>query len=131
MAEQLPSFEITVGGREVSLQVGRCAVALFRRQQEVSYIAVDQEDETTLRIFNNLEFAQWLSYKIVEENGAISRLPVVAEFNGEDKTFREVTGWSPAVVEREEPSEHEIEMWADVNARDMEKGLDELLGGSE
>lgn len=131
MAEQYPSFEINVGDREISLQIGRCAVALFRKQQEVSYIAVDLDDDSTLRIFNNLGFAQWLSYKIEEENGVINRIPVVAEFNGEDKTFREVTGWSPAIVEREEPSEHEIQMWLDINARDLSSGLDELLGGSQ
>lgn len=132
MAEQFPTFEITVAGREISLEIGRCAVALFRAQQEVSYIAVDLDDEQTLRIFNNLEFARWLAgYQIVEDNGVIGRPAVLAEFNGEDKTFREITGWNPAVVEREHPSEHEIEMWTDVNMRDMEGGLSDLLGGAE
>lgn len=129
MGEQHPSFEITVGGRDVSLEIGRCAVALFRTQQEVQYLAVDLDDEQTLRIFNNSEFAEWVAgYRLEEHNGVLDRPTVYTEYHGQDRTFREITGWSPVTIEKETPSDTEIEMWLDINASDIDEGLTELLG---
>lgn len=126
MSEAYPDFEITVGGKEVLLQYGKWAVALFRRQQEVDYIAVDLDDDGgTLRIFNNPDIARWFAgYEISEKDGRIARTPMFRD----NQLFRNLVGYNPAVIERETPNESEIEMWTEINAADMETGLKELLG---
>ena len=30
-------------------------------------------------------------------------------------------GWNPPVIEKEKPSEREMELWLDVNTRDLDK----------
>jgi hypothetical protein len=126
--EGLPKpFEIHVGDRDLSLTLGMCAVALFRKKQEVSYIAVDTEDEgesATLRIFNNPDIAfDMAGYTLAEREGELYRPTARRDWgNGFAQTFREVHGWNPAVIEREEPNEAEIDMWVDINMQDLDGG---------
>jgi len=126
------TFEVTVAGRDLSLFIGNCAIALFRTQQEVDYIAVDIEEdgeEQTLRVFNNPELARWMAgYSITYNKHGLLRLPVNDLEHHTDHSFRELMGWNPAVIEREQPNDKELEMWTEVNTTDLEDGLTELLG---
>lgn len=123
------TFEIKVNGKPVLLELGKCAVALFRTKQEVDYVAIDTVDEdgepALIRLFNNVDFARWVAgYAIEEVEGVLERTPV---FNDEDDlTFRETVGWNPSVIEKDEPFDWEEEMWVELNTRDLEKGLNEL-----
>jgi hypothetical protein len=119
---ELKKFEFRVGGRSVELEVGKCAVALFRDKREVDYISVDLGEENALRIFNNVEFTRWVGgYAIgLDENGHIDRSTVLMEQeDGSNVTFRELTGWNPSVIEKEAPFDWEEEMWLEVNLRDL------------
>lgn len=123
-SEDFPkTFECRVGGYDLSLFIGNCAVALFRSQSEVDYIAVDMPDDpdSTLRVFNNAPLARWMAgYELRHTKHGLIRQPVV-EIEGKEAVFRELTGWNPAVVEKEAPSEHELEMFLDVNAENLDR----------
>lgn len=128
MSEAFQPFEIKVGERTLQLELGKCAVCLFRKKQEVDYIALQdpEDEEEQIRIFNNQEFARWVGgYTLQLVDGEIERPTMWMEFDDEEHhTFREINGWNPVVIEREEPSEKEIEMWLDVQIR----GIDEEWG---
>lgn len=115
-------FEITVGNRELSLTLGMCAVALFRANQEVSYIAIELEDDQMLRIFNNADVAfDMAGYTLVERDGELYRPTARRDWgNGFAQTFREAHSWNPITVEKEEPSEFEMQMWLDINTSDLD-----------
>lgn len=123
MEDGRQAFEIKVGDKDLSLTLGMCAVALFRTNQEVSYIAVDLEDDQTLRIFNNADVAfDMAGYTLVERDGELYRPTARRDWgNGSAQTFREVHGWNPAVIEREEPNEREIEMFVEINSSDLDE----------
>lgn len=125
MSEAYKPFEFHIGDKDFALELGMCAVALFRKQQEVAYIAVDLEqegEEVTMRIFNNPEIAHWLAgYELVEKDGNYYRVVKRMPYEGISQTFREVHGWNPAIIEREEPNEREIDMWVDVNTKDLDE----------
>jgi hypothetical protein len=123
------NFEIKVGERSVDLQIGRCAVVLFRQQQEVSYIAIEMEDDNYMRIFNNRPFAEWLAgYKLIRHEESFARPTARLPYDGIDQTFREVAGWNAVTIEKEQPSDWELDLWTEVNTEDLDKGLGELLG---
>lgn len=113
------TFECSVAGRELALVIGNCACVLFRTQQEVDYLAVDiieDNEEQTLRVFNNTSLIRWMAgYRLKRHEGNMMR-PLVLNFKDVPSSFRELTGWNPAVIEREMPSESELEMFLDVNA---------------
>ena len=119
------AFEIKVGDHELSLALGKCAVALFRQQQEVSYVAVDLEDDRILRIFNNPDLAFDMGgYRLVESSGELYRPTSRRDWgNGYEQTFREAFGWNPSIVERETPSDWEIEAWVELNTQDLDEGV--------
>lgn len=124
------SFEIKVGGRSIELELGKCAVSLFRRKQEVDYLAVQDPDdeENVMRIFNNEDFVRWVAgYQIDVGEDGIERPTVYMENDNFDHpvTFRELTGWSPSVIEKENPLDWEEEMWLDVQMRDLDTGRPE------
>lgn len=130
------AFEIKVGEHELILTLGNCACVLFRRSQEIDYLAVDVEDDQTIRVFNNPEIVRWIAgYQLKEKDGNWYRTLTRREVEpGVKVSFREfisqggAEAWSPAIVEREEPSDREIEMFMEVNSEDFDSGLQELLG---
>ena len=124
------TFEITVADRPYTLEVGKCAVAPFREKQEVDYFAIFIEEEgeepTIFRVFNNQEFARWIGGYAIEldEDGDLARPTMYMEDdNGMECTFREVVGWNAPVVEKDEPSPWEEDMWVEVNMRDLDEGV--------
>lgn len=134
--EQTPvPFEILVSGKPYLLELGRCAIALFRSKQEVDYISLDlseDDNESVMRIFDNQQFVRWVAgYEIqTNEDGELIRETTYMEEeeSGERKTFREVTGWNPPVIEKDKPYEWEEDMWIEVQTRNIEKELDDLDG---
>ena len=124
MEDERKIFECSVGGRDLELFLGNCAITLFRSTPEVDYLAVELEDDLVLRVFNNPEFVRWMAgYRIAKAGDNYDR-PQVLNFRDSPDSFRELTGWNPAVVEKEEPSELEMEMFLDVNLT----GLDDEWG---
>lgn len=120
------AFEVKVGDYDLALELGNCACVLFRSQQEVDYLAIDVEDDQTLRIFNNVDFVRWLAgYSIAERDGNIYR-PTTRNSDLGNATFREFIAtdggepWGPAVIEREAPNDREVEMWVEINASDLD-----------
>lgn len=113
-------FEIKVAGRELSLGVGRCACVLFRTQQEVDYLAVDisDEEQRTLRVFNNVELVRWMAGLALQEDGTPYQV------TADDRLFRDEYGWSPAVVIKNRPSEDELDWYVDVNTVDLDEERD-------
>jgi hypothetical protein len=134
-------FEIRVGGREVELRLGHCAVVLFRREadQELDYVAVDMtedgEEQTTLRIFDNVQFARWLGGYAIgrDEDGELVRTTMYlcdeSDPNDEPKTYRSLMDWNPPVIEKEKPTDQEKELWLDVQARNLEREWQEGFDG--
>lgn len=130
MSEFVPKpFEIEVNGETYYMELGRCAIALMRKKQQVDYIALEvpspeAEEEDIVRLFNCVEYVRWFAgYAICyDENGILERRTTFMEDTetGELKTFREVTGWNPTVVEKEEPFDWEEDRWLKVNTRDVE-----------
>lgn len=123
------TFEVTIGSYDLSLRLGNCACVLFRRQQEVDYLAIDLEDdeEQTLRVFNNPDMVRWMAgFRIIEKEGNVFRQAVLNHENSPNESFRERTGWNPFIIEKEEPNEGELEMFLDVNAADLDKEWREL-----
>lgn len=110
-------FEIQVDGKNYLLELGNCAVVLFRYKQEVDYLAISQ-GEDTLRAFENPEICRWMAgYKLVEEEGYFMRPTTVMD----GMTFREEYGWNPSVVEKESPTEKEEEWFLDTVSRDIDQ----------
>jgi hypothetical protein len=107
---------------------------LFRTCVEVDYLAVqttemmlDEEtqmiepEDVVLRVFNNPEFVRWMAgYRLAKAGDNWDR-PQVLNFRDSPDSFRELTGWNPIVVEKDEPSPAEMEMFLDINLT----GLDE------
>lgn len=112
---ELKPFEIKVAGYELSLQLGHCVCVLFRTQQEVDYLAVQMEEERTLRIFNNVELVRWMAGLALHQDGTPYQVAA------DDRLFYDEYGWNPATIIKIAPSEDELELWLDVNARDIDK----------
>jgi hypothetical protein len=113
-------FEIRVGGRELKLELGKCACVLFREQQEIDYLAIDtsepeDEDRTTLRIFNNVQMVRWMAGLALTEDGTPYQVAA------DNKLFRDEYGWNPPVILKNAPNNDELEWWLDVQTRDLEK----------
>lgn len=117
MTERRP-FEIRVAGRELCLELGKCACVLFRESQDVDYLAIDISEEgedRTLRVFNNVEMVRWLAGLALQPDGT----PYQVTMNGD--LFRDEYGWNPATVIKQHPTEDELEWYLDVNTRDIDK----------
>lgn len=133
MSEIQKPFEITVNETTYQLMAGKCAVALFYEKQEVDYLAVDisqagDEESSTLRIFNNPMLVRWMAGLSISPEGFQN---ITLEVDGEDKRFRELYGWNPAVVIKNQPSEWEEEMWLDVNTRDLSNEWEGFLSSGD
>jgi hypothetical protein len=114
-------FEFKVGGREITTELGNIACVLFRTQQEVQHFHVLTDEDEQLEIYNNPETTEWLAgYRITQKKGRLQRVPTFMpyEIAGEVKkrSFREIFGWNPVVIEKEEPSAEELESFLDINA---------------
>lgn len=121
MEDERKIFECSIAGRELELFLGNCAVAMFRSMPEVDYLAVDIEDDLVLRIFNNPEFVHWMAgYRIARAGDNYDR-PQVLNFKDSPDSFRELTGWNPPVIEKEEPTDNEMEWFLDVNAGNIDQ----------
>jgi len=108
-------FEIRVAGHELVLELGRCVCVLFRQQQEVDYLAVQLEEERTLRIFNNVELVRWMAGIALTADGTPYQV------TADDELFRDEYGWSPPVIIKGSPNDDEMEWFLDVNTRDIDK----------
>jgi hypothetical protein len=116
-------FEIQIDGQDYPLELGKCAVVLFRRMSQVDYIMLDHDGDT-VRGFNNPDMAHWLAgYRLrVDEDGDIVRDTILLN----DQTFRARFGFNPLTIEKEEPSETELEGFMDVATRDLDDDLREI-----
>lgn len=127
MENERKIFECRVAGHELELMLGNCAVTLFRSTPEVDYLAVDLEDDLILRVFNNPGFVRWLAgYRIAKAGDNYDR-PQVLSFEHSPDSFRELTNWNPPVIEKEEPSDEEMEMFLDVNLTGLDREWQEGL----
>jgi len=136
---ELRSFECSVGGRDLSLTPENCIAMLFRTCVEVDYLAIQttemvvdehtQEispEDVILRVFNNPEMVRWMAgYRIAEAGDNYDR-PQVLNFSGSPDSFKELTGWNPITVEKNEPSESEMEMFLDVNVGNIDQEWKDL-----
>lgn len=117
---EIRSFEIKVAERDIELILGNCVVVLFRQQQELDYLAIElEEEESTLRIFNNAPFARWMGGLAIRQDIDGSYVYDSVTMNGE--SFHELTGWNPPVIIKQSPTEQEMEMWLDINAGGIDK----------
>lgn len=117
---ELKPFEIKIGERELKLCLGKCAVVLFREQQEVDYLAIDTSDEgdeerTTLRVFNNVQLVRYMAGVALQPDGT----PYMV--TADEQLFRDEYGWNPPVIIKNSPNDEEMEWFLDVNTRDIDK----------
>jgi hypothetical protein len=127
-------FEIQIEGEgTIALRLGYCAVALYRQEPDFDHVIVN--DPEIIRIWNNQDFARWLGVYAIRftEEGEIERPPVFLtdeeDPDDEPKTFRDLTGWNPMVMEREHPTDKERDYYIEGMTSNMEQEW-ENLGGS-
>lgn len=119
MERERKPFQFEVGDETYIAELGKCACVLFRNLGEVDYFALDIDDDNVLRVFNSVDIVRWIAgYRLEQRDGNFYRVPTRA---GEDRsTFREQHGWNPSVIEKEEPSERELDMWIELNTADLD-----------
>lgn len=110
-------FECEVNGQKYRL-IGGCAIVLFRNLSPANYIAIQDEDKT-VKGYNNPDLCFWMAgYKLeIGEDDEIHRPTVTCD----DETFRTQHGWSPIVIEKEEPDDNEQAEYTEV----VTAGIDE------
>lgn len=133
MENERKIFECRVAGRDLELEYGNCVAVLFRNYVEVDYLAVhttenalDEEtqmispEDVIIRIFNNPSLVRWMAgYRLAWAGDNLDR-PQVLNFQDTPDSFRELTGWNPPVIEKEEPTDEEMEWFLDVNAGNID-----------
>ena len=129
------TFEFEVDGTTYELAVGKCAVALFYKNPEVDYVAINHTDEEdkTVRIFNT-DLAGWAAgfVPVWDEEDGIWYYPTTHwEQDGKDKTFRELMGWNPTTVIKNEPFPWEMERYVYLQTAGIDNEITNFLGGSD
>lgn len=117
MEQERKPFECEVNGQTYRL-IGGCAIVLFRNESPAVYIAV-QDGENTVRGFNNPDLCHWMAGYVIKEDEDGDLVRPTVTMDGE--TFRGVHGWSPVVIEKEEPDDSEQQAYAEV----VMEGIDE------
>ncbi len=123
-------YRVTVNGEPFDLEIGNCAVTMFREQGRgvFDYLTIKRLGEAALRCFGATDEVRWMAgYAIVHaEDGDIGRREMLftPEDSEESYTFRSIYGWNPVVWEREAPSEREQELFFEhiTNSLDDEWG---------
>jgi hypothetical protein len=118
------SFEFTVEDTTYELAVGKCAVALFYRNPEVDYIAINMtgEDEDTVRVFNT-DLARWAAgfAPVYDPEDEAWYYPMTYwELDGRDQSFRGAMGWNPTTVLKDEPFDWELDRYINANMKDID-----------
>lgn len=114
-------FEVTINDEPYVLELGRCALTMFRKEQfqEMDYLVIEHEDEP-LRFFGLQELVRWMAGYVIlrEDDGEVYR---PTTFSTEDGgTFRQRFNWNPAVIEKEEPSTRELESYFRAVTQDVD-----------
>jgi hypothetical protein len=126
------SFEFKVEDTTYELEVGKCAVALFYKNAEVDYVAINHTDEPddTVRIFN-ADLARWAAgFAPVwdEEDEAWYYPATYWELEGEDQSFRGAMGWNPTTVLKNEPFEWEMDKYVLLQTAGVDSEITDFLG---
>ena len=122
----IKTFDVNVGGHELSLAPWNCAAYIFRSCVEVNYLWVGREESGHLKVFNNPKLVQYMAgYEIQHTpNGMIRRS--VDSFGELNDPFRDLSGWNPTVVEKDKPTEAEMNDYIEVNAGTIDTEWREL-----
>lgn len=104
-------FPIDINGQKVQLLPDNCGVALFRNRPEVDYFdywepTADGEENHTW-VFNSY-VARWLGGLALHTQDQ-KDLRLAEREHG---TFKSKAGWNPMVIIEDEPSETEMELYA-------------------
>lgn len=124
---QIKTFDVKVGGHEFSLAPWNCVAYMFRQCVEVTYLNVTtDEGEQHAKIFNNPKLVQYMAGYRIEHtpNGIVRRS--VDTFESLRDPFRDLSGWNPSIVEKEKPSEEEMNDYIEVNAETIDGEWREL-----
>lgn len=132
--EQKPFYcEVVTDQRRerMALNIGNCAVALFRKRPEMDYLAVQMDEENWIFMFDKHPLIYYMG-GVALGREAQHQLHMMEKFNG-FKTFYEKFGWSPDVVVEDYPSKDEVDVYMDYLMRndlhsDLNNALKEDLG---
>jgi len=106
------ALEFQIDGMPVVARIGQTAVALFRRRQELDYVAIQDGDQNHI-VFNE-DFAHWIAgLKFDEYQAEIPK-------NSKRESFADLYGWSPRVVIDDYPNEYEVDLWIQHKTRDLD-----------
>lgn len=124
------TFEFKVNETPYVLEIGKCAVALFYKNPEVDYLAINMtgEEEDTIRIFNP-DMAKWAAgFAPYWDEEDEEWLYAATSWN--DKVFRMEMGWSPSTILKDEPFDWEMDRYVLAQTRDIDTDISEFLGRS-
>ena len=114
MSERLP-FELEVNGQPRVLELGKCAVFLYRLEPDYDHLFINEDGELpSCHVFRNQDLVRWMAgyaIKRLEDDGLERRTVLFVQEEEEGVTFRELYGWNTPVVEQEEPTESVREMY--------------------
>lgn len=123
MERERKPFEIHTANNRYILELGNCAIHLFRYGREYDHLFIDGDNNRpAVRLFGNTELIRWIGgYEIGEdEDGELERRTVVfiPQEDEDGYTFRSVYGWNPRTVEEDEPNEEVIMQYLEVMSED-------------
>jgi hypothetical protein len=133
------SFEFKVADETYELAMGKCAVALFYKNPEVDYIAINHTDDAddTVRIFNP-HLARWAAgfAPLWDEEDGCFYYPTTywndkKEPAIDGKTFREAHGWNPTTVIKNEPFDWEMDRYVYLQTTGIDNDINKLLGDQD
>lgn len=113
--EQKP-FPIKLNGDTTLLNIGNCAIGLFRRRPEMDYIAIKNEDEAWTLVFDKHPLAYWMG-SIAIGRDARRTLHLMERGNG---LFADRFGWSADTVVEDYPSDSEVTTYLEYLSRGSE-----------
>jgi hypothetical protein len=129
MSEREPKpMEIEINEQKYRLLGAKaCSIIIYRKPEDDMYrhLAVLDEDASIVaRGFNNTDLFDWMAgYRIVrDEDDRIHRHTALYQ----DQTFEEAYGWSPINIEMEEADDSVKEVYAEIQAKQLEADLEEF-----
>lgn len=116
-------FEVEINGEPYTLELGKCAIIMFRLQQHLDYLAVHNEEDELRRFYNSPDLFHWMAgYMIKEaEDGELFRPTTYWSKDDMELTFREMYGWNPVAIERDEPSPTEQDAYLKASIQNIEQ----------
>lgn len=121
-------FNIKIDGHKTALNIGNCAIGLFRHRPEMDYVAMKDEEDTWTLVFDRHPMVYWMGGIAIGQD-ARHQQHLVERNQG---AFADRYGWNADVVIEDYPSQWEVETYLAYQASgsedlhaDLNKALEE------